>query len=254
MVADPEAAAEVGDPRLPAERIAAARRELGEPADRLGLRGEVRELRSDVDVDPEDVDAEPERVGDRLLRLRGRKAELRAVVAGHDRLVRVRVDAEGHPDETPLDACGCRELRLVRSVEDHRSALGRGSRRNSSSLLFPCTTSSAPVSPAARANASSPAVATSAPTPSSWRRRSSATFGNAFVPKNDASVLADRLAERPRPSEQRLLAVHDERRPEPLGELGCGHPAEGENAGFDARRIREKIEHSAILTVTLRRS
>ena len=97
-------------------------------------------------------------------------------------LVRVRVDAEGHADEHALDAGSRRELGLVGRVQDDGRALGGRSAQNSSSLLLPWTTSSAPSSPAARANASSPSEATSAPIPSSRRSRSTATFANAFVP------------------------------------------------------------------------
>ena len=53
VVPDPEPAAEVRDARDPAELVAAARGERGEPLDRLSLRVEVRELRADVDVDAE---------------------------------------------------------------------------------------------------------------------------------------------------------------------------------------------------------
>ena len=104
VVPDPEAAAEVRDPRDPAELVAAPCGERREPHDRLGLRVEVRELRADVDVDAEHVETAVERVGDERPRLVGRQPELRAVVPRADRLVRVGVDAERDPDEHALDA------------------------------------------------------------------------------------------------------------------------------------------------------
>ena len=125
MVPDPEAAAEVRDPRHPAELVAAPRGERREPHDRLGLRVEVRELRADVDVDAEHVETALERVGDERPRQVGRQPELRAVVPGADRLVGVGVDAERDADEHALDAGLRRERGLVGRVEHDGGALGR---------------------------------------------------------------------------------------------------------------------------------
>src|SRR5262249_26161308 len=49
----------------------------------------------------------------------------------------------------------------------------------------------------------------------------------------------------------RLLAVDDERRPEPLGELRSRDSAEGELAAFDTSRRRKEIEHPRILPGTV---
>ena len=57
VVADAEAAAEIDDAGLPAELVAALGGERGQAPDRLGLRGEVGELRADVDVQAQDVEA-----------------------------------------------------------------------------------------------------------------------------------------------------------------------------------------------------
>ena len=184
VVADPEAATEIGDPRRPAERVATRRGERGEPHDRLGLGVEVGELRADVDVEPEHVEAARERILDQRPRLRGRKAELRAVMPGPDRLVRVGVDAERDAHEARA-ARRQRRQALPRPVHRARPSRPRrpASARKASSLLLPWTTISSPRNPAARAKASSPVEATSTPRPSSRRSRSTATFGNAFVPK-----------------------------------------------------------------------
>ena len=124
------------------------------------------------------------RAAQRLERVVGRQPELRAVVAGADVLVRVGLDA--------------------RRDADQRARRRRPSRARSTSSSE-STTTSAPASAAARellvglvvavhdeplagdarrpaANRSSPSVETSAPMPSSASSRSSATFGNAFVP------------------------------------------------------------------------
>jgi hypothetical protein len=49
----------------------------------------------------------------------------------------------------------------------------------------------------------------------------------------------------------RLLAVRDERRPEALCELGGAHASDAELAALDARRVRKKLQHEAIVPVTL---
>ena len=54
----------------------------------------------------------------------GGKAELRPVMAGADRLVRVGVDAEGHAHEHAADTGRGGELGLVGRVEHDRRALG----------------------------------------------------------------------------------------------------------------------------------
>ncbi len=113
--------------------------------------------------------------------LRRRQAELRAVVARHDRLVRVGVDTERDADEHPPDARGRRERGLARRVEHDGRVLLGGPAEQLVVLVFPCTTSSSPESPA-RVRTRARPRATSAPTPSSRRSRSTATFGKAFVP------------------------------------------------------------------------
>src|SRR5207244_12730758 len=96
-----------------------------EALDGLLLCGEVGQLRADMDVEPEHVEAALERVGDQAERLLGRQAELGAVMARDDRLVRVGVDAEGDAHEYLLDTGAGGANGLVRGVEDDRCALVR---------------------------------------------------------------------------------------------------------------------------------
>src|SRR5437870_414205 len=123
-MADAEAAAEIRDARLPAERIAGRGGERREALDRLRLGGEVRQLRADVHVEAEHVEPTLERVGDRLQSLLRGQAELRPVVPGDDRLVGVRVDSEGDADERLANAGDGGERGFVRRVEDHCRAYG----------------------------------------------------------------------------------------------------------------------------------
>jgi hypothetical protein len=62
-----------------------------------------------------------------------------------------------------------------------------------------------------------------------------------FRPVDDDRLRRGRPV-RPRPRAQRLLAVDDERRPEPLGELGGANAADRELAVLDRRGIREEVE------------
>ena len=127
-MADPEAPAEVGDLRRPPERVAATCNERRKPRDRLRLGVEVLELRADVDMDAEHIEPEVERLRDDGTGLVGRQAELRAMMARPDRLVRVCVDAERDADEHLRHACLGGEPGLVRRVQDDRRTSGSGIR------------------------------------------------------------------------------------------------------------------------------
>ena len=86
-----------------------------------------RELRADVDVQPVDVEPAARARARRLERVHRAEAELRAVVAGPDRFVRVGLDAGRDADERTPDARSGGALRLVRRVEhDERAGLRRG--------------------------------------------------------------------------------------------------------------------------------
>ena len=125
-VADTEPAAHVHDGRRPAELVAAAGRERCEQLDGRRVGGHVGELRADVDVHAGDVEVERQRVADDAESRVGREPELRSVVAGPDRLVRVGLDAEGHADEDAPDARRDGSPGLSFPVEDDgRACIGR---------------------------------------------------------------------------------------------------------------------------------
>ena len=146
----------------------------------------------------------------------GGSAELRAVVARLDRVVRVGVDARRDAHEHAPHAGGAARSTSSGASSTTSQASGLGRRRAAPRPTCCCRATTICVGgrcPARSANASSPSVDTSAPSPSSASRRRTATFGNAFDAVEDRRVRR-RLAVRARPRPQRLLAVDDERRAE----------------------------------------
>ena len=116
-------------------------------------------------------------------RLRGRQPELRAVVPGADRLVRVGVDAERDAHEHAPHSRRPRRAPPRRARRARRWRLPPRPRRgNASSLLFPWTTISSPREPGRPCERELAEEATSAPIPSERSTRSTATLANAFVP------------------------------------------------------------------------
>ncbi len=218
VVADAEAAAEIRDARGPAELVAARRGERREPHDRLRLRIEVGELRSDVDVQSEHVEAACERVRDQRAGLRRRKAELRAVMPGADRLVGVGVDAERDAHEHALHPGGSRHHRLVGRVEDDRCAFGGRVAEKRLALVVAVHDDLVAAEPggpgelelAARRNVGADALLAEKAKDGHVRER--------LRPERDVTAV-DRGEQRPRPRAERALAVDDERRAELLREL-----------------------------------
>ena len=97
-----------------------------------------------------------------------------------DRIVGVGVDPgrDAHEHAPPA----ARPLDVVQRVDDEEPTPAAAARAISSSdLLLPWNTIRSPAMPARIANSSSPSVETSAPSPSSAKSRSSATFGNALT-------------------------------------------------------------------------
>ena len=250
MVPDPEAAAEVRDPRDPTELVAAPRGERREPHDRLGLRVEVRELRADVDVDAEHVETAVERVGDERPREVGRQPELRAVVPRADRLVRVGVDAERHPDENALDAGVRRERGLVGRVEHDGSARGRRLAEELAVLVVPVDDELVAGEArgvgegelAGRGHVRADPLLAEEPEQGDVRERLRA---------EEHAPVAHGVAERSRARPDRLLAEDDERRAVRLRELLGGHPAEGQRARIEAGGVGKEIWHRPIVPVTV---
>ena len=172
MRGNPESAAQIDHFRLPA----GFGEEAVQPLERLPRSRRREELGSDVDVEAGERAADAER-------LLGRHPELRADVAGADRLVRLSFDPGRDTREHPFDAGGARPFELLDRIEDHvrRARLRRGAQLL---VRLVVAVDDEPLggTPAASANRSSPSVDTSAPIPSSARSRMTATFGNAFVP------------------------------------------------------------------------
>ena len=83
------------------------------------------------------------RAAERLERVVGREPELRAVVAGADRLVRVGLDPGRDADQRPRDAGRAGPLDLLERVDDDERAGLRGRlRAPRRDLLLPWTTRS----------------------------------------------------------------------------------------------------------------
>ncbi len=126
-MADAEAAADVDERRRPVELVAAARGELAEVGDCLQVGAAVRELGADVHVQSLDLEPGCACRGDCDERVFRVEAELRAAVAGADRLVRLGLDARRDAHEHPADAGLGSARRLVERVDrDQRARVGRG--------------------------------------------------------------------------------------------------------------------------------
>ena len=164
-------------------------------------------------------------------------------MAGSNRLVCVRVDAERDADEHPLDARGPRTVELIGCVEDDERVAGR------SELL----------------------VGLVVPVHDEPVRRDAGLAGEGELPKRrhvgadaflgqeaeDADVrerlrpvdderLGSCLAIRACLRANRLLAVDDERSAVLLGEVGRPEAAEHQLAGLvDRSGVREELEHDA---------
>ncbi len=119
-----------------------------------------------------------------LERLLRRDAELRADVAGSDRLVRVRLDSRRDADEHPLDADLTRALELLDRVEDDvRNSRFRGCGELRVRLVVPVHDDPVGVEPGPPREAKLAERRDIRPDPLLARGAAgSATFGNAFVP------------------------------------------------------------------------
>ena len=240
VMADSEAASEVGDAGLPAERVVTGCGELGEPADRLGLRGEVGELRAHVHVQPEHVELPSERIREELSRLVRREAELRPVVPCDDGLVGVRVDSERDPDEHPLDAGDPGELRLVMRIQHDRSALQRGLAQERLVLVVAVDDEVVTPEPGSTGEGELPRGGDVGPDPLLAEDAEDGEVGERLRAVEDSPVPSGRRAQRACLEPERLLAVDDERRPEALGELRRRHAPERERAPVGARGVGEE--------------
>ena len=194
-----------------------------------------------MDVHAEDVEPAVERVGDERPRSVGRQPELRAVVPRADRLVRVRVDAERHPDEGALHAGLGRERRLVGRVEHDRGADPRRLRQEALALVVAVDDELRSPEPRGRRERELALGRDVGADPLLGQEAQHGHVRQGLRPEEDPAV-ADRVAERPRTAADRLLAEHDERRPVLGGELRRRHAAERELPVVDGRRVGEEVE------------
>ena len=223
---DAEATAEVGDPRRPVQLAPAARGERREPDDRLALRIEVPELRADVHMEPERVEPTAECVREKRDRLVGRQTELRAVVAGADRLVRVRVDAERDPHEHALDT-GAAAASSASSgrVDHHRRPCPRSRSEERRALVVAVHDELVPREPGGERDGEL-ALRGDVGADSFLAEQAEHRHVGERLRPVDEPARTDGRAQPARTRTQRLLAVHDEGCPEALDECGGRDPAE----------------------------
>ena len=202
-------------------------------------------------VEAEHVETPSERVRNRSPRLGRREPELRAVMTGDDRLVRVCVDAERHADEHALDTRSRSEGNLVGSVDDDGSSLPCRFLQKRPVLVVPVHDERGPGESggtgepelARRGDVGTDALLGQHPEHGDIRK--------CLRSVEDAPALADGASQRAGLFAQRLLAVDDERRTESLCEVGRRDPTEPELAVLHTRRLREEIEHPRILPGTV---
>jgi len=208
---------------------------------------DTRELRPDVEVHACNIDSEPARLVDHAQRAFRRQPNLDSSCA-----VRIeRCVAASTPgvqaDECALHSCACSSHRLVLRVEHDRDARLRSRAQLFVRLVIAMEEDAISRDPAVCANASSPSVDTSAPTPSSASTRSSADVRKRLRPVDDQSV-GRGCAIRARLGADRLFAVDDERRAMLGREAARGDAAEVELTGVDASGIGKKRKHRLLVS------
>ena len=191
-------------------------------------------------MDAEHVEPEVERLRDDRSRLIRRQAELRAVVARADRLVGVGVDAERDADEHALDTRVGRKPRLVGSVEHDRRPARRRAVQERAVLVVSVDDQLLAVEPG-RARERELALGGDVRADALVSEQSQhRDVGECLRAEEDAAVLADGRAERPRARANRLLAEDDERRPVLLRERRGTHSADRERRTAEGGGIREQ--------------
>ena len=167
-----------------------------------------------------------------------------------DRVVRLRIDSGGRPNEHTLNSRFRRALDLVQGVEDDepdrrlrpRRAAPRRSCCSRAGRSGPAAT------PARSASESSPRVDTSAPSPCAGEQAKEGEALERLQAVEDprvrrgVSIGASRV-------EQRVFAVDDERRSELLGQGRGGDAADGQLAVVDRGGVGKEVEHGPILPV-----
>jgi len=246
-----EAAAQVDQPRRPAEPLAAAPAELDESVDREEALVRAVELRADMDMDADRIQTCLLGGHEGCERLLGVEAELRPVVRGLDRLVRVRLDAGREPDQYAADGGSVRSFDLLHRVEHEDRAGGRRGLELGVGLVVPVDDQPVPLEAgpprecelAEGGNVRSEPLVGEQPQDRDVRERLHAV--------DDERIRVD-LPVHPRLREQGLAAVRDERCPEALRELGRGDAADREHALVRSGRVREERERHVRLCRTHR--
>ena len=251
-VGDAEPAACVDHGRRPAQLRPAFGGEAGEPVHGEAGRRDVEELRAEVHVQAFDVQLELACLLDQPERLVRRQAELRAAVAGLDRVVRVGVDARRHPHEHALDARGRGPQGLVRGVEDDQPDVGFG---RAAELLVrlvvavdddPLRRHTGPkreLELAERRHVRAQAQLGKQCQQRSVRKRLRAV---------ERHRLPRRLAIAVRPRAEGLLAVDHERRSELVRERPGPKPPDRQLAGVDRGRVGKQVDYAHDFDATTR--
>ena len=163
------------------------------------------------------VEPAAERVGEQRQRLVGRQTELRAVVTGADRLVRVRVDAERDPHEDAPDAGARGQLRLVGRVDHDRRPCLRSRSEKRRALVVPVDDELGSREPGCERNGELTLRGDVGADSLLAEQAEQRHVGERLRPVDDPAR-TDGRAQPARTRTQRLLAVHDERCPEALDE------------------------------------
>jgi hypothetical protein len=238
-----EPAAEVDEPRRPAQLVAAASAERKEPVDSEQALVGASQLRSDVDMDAEWLEPVERRL-ERRERLLWVEPELRLVVRGLDRLVRLRLDSGCKPHQHAAHADLTGSGDLLGRVE-HKQRVGRRSRVELGiGLVVPVDDQTVAAHPRAsregelperRDVCAEPLLREEPEDPDARERLDPVDHERVRVDAPVGACLRD----------ERLAAVDDERRAESLRELRRCDTPQRERARSDLGAVRKELEGHA---------
>jgi hypothetical protein len=238
-VANAEAAAEIQDIGFERER--------SDAVDRGKRRLRPSELRPDVHVQARNLERGASRGLRRLEHLLERNAELRALVTGPDRLVRLGLDTGCDAEEHAAHARGGRPFHLLERIEnDERGARVGCSAQLVVALVVPVDDQAVSAHTCAARELE---LAARRDGGADVDRREEAQQGHVrerLRPEHDQGA-GRRAAVRADAGADRLLAVDDQRRPERRRELVCRKAADPQAAVGRLRRVGEQLEHGAIV-------
>ena len=219
--------------------VAATIRELGEERDGEQVRAHVLELRADVDVQALDVESGAERRADGLDRVVLVEPELRAAVAGADRLVRLCLDARRDADEHAANAGGGSPFGLVERVEDDERAGVGGGAQLLVRLVVAVHEQPLAVDPR-RPRERELAEGRDVGAESLLREQPQQRDVRERLRPIDDEGLRNGPLEHPRALPERVLGIDDERRAELLREVRDRHPVELQHSCRDPGAAREQ--------------